>query len=78
MTDFHETWYVGSASDFSPGGGSCLGIVFPNIVYKSYVRLVVKYTDVFWHSGLTYKQPGDFDRAVCRTISARSPVYYLL
>ena len=42
-----------------------------SIVYKSYVRPVVEYADVVWHSGLTCKQSGDIERIqrrACRTI----------
>ena len=41
------------------------------VVYKSYVRPVIEYADVVWHSGLTYKQAGDLERIqrrACRTI----------
>ena len=41
------------------------------LFYKSYVRPVIEYADVVWHSGLTYKQAGDLERIqirACRTI----------
>ena len=41
------------------------------VVYKSYVRPVIEYADVVWHSGLTHKQAGDLERIqrrACRTI----------
>ena len=31
------------------------------VVYKSYVRLVIEFADVVWHSRLTYKQAGDLE-----------------
>ena len=41
------------------------------VVYKSYVRPVIEYAYVVWHSGLTHKQAGDLERIqrrACRTI----------
>ena len=41
------------------------------VVYKNYVRPVIEYADVVWHSGHTYKQAGDLERIqrrACRTI----------
>ena len=41
------------------------------VVYKSYVRPVIEYADVVWHSGLTHKQACDLERIqrrACRTI----------
>ena len=40
-------------------------------VYKSYVRPIIEYGDVVWHSGLTDKQANDLKRIpkrACRTI----------
>ena len=42
-----------------------------NHVYKSYVRPVIEYADVVWHSWLTYKEAGDLERIqrrACGTI----------
>ena len=49
------------------------------IVYKSYVRPVVEYADVVWHSGLTFKQAGDIERIqrrACRTILGHQFISY--
>ena len=35
---------------------------FDQDVYKSYVRPVIEYADVVWHTGLTYKQAGNLER----------------
>ena len=44
------------------------------VIYKCYVRPVVEYGDVVWHSGLTLKQHADLERIqrrACRTILGR-------
>ena len=49
------------------------------VVYKSYVRPVIEYADVVWHSGLTHKQAGDVERIqrrACRTILGRQFTTY--
>ena len=38
------------------------------VVYKSYVRPVLEYADVVWHSGLTCKQASDLERIQRRAI----------
>jgi hypothetical protein len=38
------------------------------IVYKSYVRPVLEYADVIWHSGLTCKQASDLERIQRRAV----------
>ena len=43
-------------------------------VYKSYVRPVIEYAVVVWHSGLTHKEAGDLNRIqrrACRIIFGR-------
>lgn len=43
-------------------------------VYRSYVRPVIEYGDVVWHSGLTSKQINDLEKIqkrACRTIQGR-------
>ena len=49
------------------------------VVYKSYVRPIIEYADVVWHSGLTHKQAGDLEhiqRRACRTILGRQFTTY--
>ncbi|XP_072039541.1 uncharacterized protein [Amphiura filiformis] len=38
------------------------------VVYKSYIRPVLEYVDVVWHSGLTCKQASDLERIQRRAI----------
>ena len=49
------------------------------VVYKCYVRPVLEYGDVVWHSGLTSKQIADLERIqkrACRTILGRQFTSY--